>query len=243
MIDILYIKGKESKNYDTEMLCSLRSVQKYATDLGRIFVTGECPQFIDKSKITYTQIPDIGCPAINHWWKVYNTIKKTNISTNFVLMYDDIFFLKPVKLSRILFYQKGILGESKTGGEAYQKMIEQTKQYLIHKGFTINDHELHMPCIYNKKLFMKLENVFAKYKNDKYGLAVRSVYANSFKYKQPFKEDVKVRDEKEFKEFKKRKEMCVSTSDASFPFLVGPFLEKHMTERSKWEYDNCLLYR
>lgn len=93
MIDVLYIKGKQSNNYDSELKYSLRSLDVCVSDIGRVFITGECPNFVDKSKVVFTPENDIGCPMINHWWKVSQTIKQTDISDNFALMYDDIFFV------------------------------------------------------------------------------------------------------------------------------------------------------
>lgn len=59
-IDILYIKGKPSINNDLEMKYSLRSLERYVMDYGRIFITGECPEYIDQKKVVFTPADDIG---------------------------------------------------------------------------------------------------------------------------------------------------------------------------------------
>ena len=89
MIDILYIKGAKSPNNDDELRYSLRSL-KFVRDKGRVFITGNRPDFVQN--IIHIPCDDIGCRMINHWWKVTQTILQTDISDDFVLMYDDIFF-------------------------------------------------------------------------------------------------------------------------------------------------------
>ena len=103
MVDILYIY-KHSKNNGEELKYSLRSLEKYVSNYGKIFITGDCPDFIDKSKVIHTPAQDIGYPMVNHWWKVRETIKKTNISNNFVLMY---IFCKANKVGRLSELCKG----------------------------------------------------------------------------------------------------------------------------------------
>ena len=131
MIDILYIiSDKMSKNYDIELQCSLRTLHKYVPDVHRVFITGRLPDFIDKKKVIFTQAEDIGCPMINHWNKVNETIKNTNIGKKFVLMYDDIFFTKTVELTEYPHFQKGKLGECFDGGWEYQKSLKKAKKWL-----------------------------------------------------------------------------------------------------------------
>ena len=229
-IDILYIKGKKSENDDLEMKYSLRSLERYVMDNGRIFITGECPDFIDQKKVVFTPADDIGTPMTNHWWKVKNTIERTDISDNFVLMYDDIFFTKVKKLSTYIPYRRGMLGEHHTGSAAYRNCLEETKKWLKSKGLTWYDYELHIPFIYNREKFIKMGNPE--------GRAVRSTYGNMFFPRPewtPYRVDIKIRSTDEHPEDIPSKYECFSVSDQAFKYNVKPWCEEHFQTKSKWE--------
>lgn len=236
MIDILYIIGPESKNYDLELKCSMRTLSKHVRDYGRMFITGRCPEFINMGSVIYTPCEnESASKMINQWIKVKKTIEETRIEENFILMYDDIFFTEDVRLSEYPFYQKGILGEDKSGGKEYQKSIKRTKRFLEKHFQQTYDHELHIPCRYNSKRFMAMKSIFDGQIKEKNPLAIRSVYANLFVPNQPYKHDVKIRSDEDTKDDNIMGQECISTTDDTFPFLAAQFIEPHIQERSQWE--------
>lgn len=235
MIDILYILGGRKMNYDMEIICSLRTLNKYVQDAGRIFITGEIPPSIDESTVIFTEAKDIGCPTINHWHKVNETIKKTDIGEKFVLMYDDIFFTKPTSLTEYPHYQKGKLGESYEGGWEYRKSLTKAEKWLTEHQMSTYNFELHVPFIYERTKFQLLEPVFQPLIKDPIGMAVRSIYGNRFAIDIPYKNDVKIRARSDVNDEKIMGQECISASDYTFPFIVAPHLEQHVQERSPWE--------
>ena len=58
MIDILYIVGTGSHWNNYELRYSLRTLEKYGKNIGRVFVSGANPGFLS-DKIIYINIPDI----------------------------------------------------------------------------------------------------------------------------------------------------------------------------------------
>lgn len=232
MIDILYIKREKKLNGDKELMYSLRSVDKYIKDYKRIFITGTCPEYIDKDKVIFLPERDIGFPMSNHWWKVYKTIQKGKISRNkFALMYDDIFFVKPTKLENYPFYQRGLLGESNTGSNSYRLWLENTRKYLLENNKPIFDYELHVPCVYKTKEFLELpisENDF-NFKDK----AVRSTYANMFLKNQPYRKDIKLRGNERVDEVIGDYD-CFSVGDDTFKNALE-YLEKEFPNKSRWE--------
>lgn len=232
MIDILYIKGKKSDNDDLEMLYSLRSLEQNVTDYNRIFITGECPEFIDKTKIIFTPARDSGMAMINHWLKVTQTIEQTDISSDFVLMYDDIFFLKQTQLTNYPYYKKGVLGESNVGGFVYQKNMLNTKEWLLDHGYTYFDYCLHIPCIYNRDKFLQLKPIIEPYKDGFESMSCRSLYGNIFLSDQPTRNDVKVRTKDDEIPFESD---CFSVSDEAFNYKTLQYLKERYKNKSKFE--------
>lgn len=230
-VDVLYIKGVKSPNNDDELRYSLRSLRK-VKDLGRVFITGEKPDFV--KNVIHTPAKDIGCRMINHWWKVYQTIINTDISDNFVLMYDDIFFVKDICLSEYPFYNRGFLGDNCSGTPLYRKNLEEAKNWLIRHNFSIYDFEIHIPCIYNKKDFLKLTDIYKEYKNKEIAPAVRSMYGNINKVYSPYRKDLKLVKKGDNLELNE----CFCTTDSSFVYALDYLKEKFNTESP---YENSVL--
>ena len=232
MIDILYIKGKKSPNNDLELMYSLRSLEYNCMDYGRVFITGECPEYVDENKVVFTPADDVGVPMMNHWWKVQQTIDRTDISDDFVLMYDDIFFTKTVYLTDYPFYKRGVLGMLMTGGEVYRQNLLNTKIWLENHHYPIYDFELHVPCIYNREKFSSLRNIFDPLKDRGQPISCRSIYANLFCPESPYRIDIKLREKGQIvpTDFD-----CFSVSDNAFKYETLEYLENKYSERSDFE--------
>ena len=220
MIDILYILGTGSKFGNEELKYSLRSLETYVKDYGRVFITGVCPPFINKKSIIHTHEYDIGVPTVNHWWKVTQTIKKTDISDRFVLMYDDIFFVKTVELSNYPFYQKGLLTD-KNGDSIYRRSVTKAAEWLIREECTYYDCELHIPCVYDRVKFMELEPIYEKMRLESIPEEKRG--------------DIKLRSSTETVEGMIGDADCFSVSDWVYQCDTQRWLKEHFPNKSRWE--------
>lgn len=234
LLDVLYIVGNGSVAFNQELQYSLRSLEKFCKGYNRVFITGVCPIFVKKSSVIHTPAQDIGCRAINHWWKVNETIKRTDISKRFVLMYDDIFFCKEVDLRFYQWYYRGELSADPPKN-LYQMMMSQTRKFLIEHNAPIKNYACHFPCIYQRDNFLSMESEFEKYKTDKLGLSVRCVYGNFFKNITEFREDIKVRSNiSDINSLVKTTE-CFSIADYAFDGTVKEWCQKELAEKSRYE--------
>lgn len=232
MIDLLYIKGSKSINNDDELRYSLRSL-RFVKDKGRVFITGECPSFVQN--IIHTPAKDIGCRTINHWWKVKQTILSTDIGENFVLMYDDIFFIKEVELSNYPYYNRGLIKDHKTGTSSYIENLKEAQRVLMKMNKPTVDYTLHIPCIYNREKFLQMD-FYEEYLNKPIAPSVRCMYGNLNFENTPYREDLKIRSKSD----KIGDVDCFSTADDTFnnvlPMLKGLFPRE-------CEYENSILHR
>lgn len=233
MIDILYIKGVESPSKDEELRFSLRSL-KCVKDVGRVFITGKCPSFV--KNVIFTPCDDIGCKTINHWWKVTQTILQTDISDDFVLMYDDIFFTNDVNLSDYPFYNRGRIEDHKTGTAAYRENLKEAQRVLEKMKMPTLDYTLHIPCIYNRDRFLEMKPLYMKYIHSPVAPSVRCMYGNLFDVKTEFREDIKIRTSKD----STGDNECFSTADDTFKCVL-PLLKEKFPEECK--YENSILFR
>ena len=233
-IDVLYIVGNGSLFDNVELKYSLRSLDKFGRNVGRLFITGQCPAFIDRSKVEFMPELDIGCPAINHWWKVHQTFAKTSIGERALLMYDDIFFCKPVDCANYPWRWRSILPFEKPDG-IYRQSLYTAAVWLSAHGYNTLNYCLHQPCIYEQNKFLSMERDFAELKLSDCGMSVRSVYGNRFVQSAEKMDDLKIRCYvKNLPELLKDRD-CFSIADNCYEGPVKQWLEQTFPEKSRWE--------
>lgn len=237
MIDVLYIlRNAPSSNNDDEIRYSLRSLDKFCPDVSRVFLTGGMPKFIDERKVLYTPADDIGVPAINHWHKVKETIERTDISDDFILMYDDVFFVKESPLSAYPLFYRGELTKEKNENNLYALTLYATRKLLEQMKKQTLDFCLHTPIRYNREKFLSMTPFFEKLINETPALSVRSFYGNGFADSEKvFREDIKIRSSLEKVEDVIGKVDCFSVSDDVFCCDTICYLVKNFPQKSRWE--------
>ena len=233
-IDVLYILGDGSLYGNVELRYSLRSLDKFGKNVGRVFITGECPDFVDKSKVTFLPELDIGRPMINHWWKVDQTFRKTDIGDRALLMYDDIFFCKPVDLANYPWRWKSKLPEEMPEGE-YRRCLYNAEKWLSDHFLPVLNYENHIPCIYEKDKFLELEKEYEELKLYDSPMAVRSVYANRFVAKSEQQDDLKIKAYVDNLDKLIANRDCFSIASDCYEGPVEEWLKKTFPERSRWE--------
>lgn len=91
-MDVVYILGTGSLVKNEEIRYSVRSLEKYMLDLGRIFIVGEDPGFLPLA----VHVP-ASDSSIYKWLNGYCKVKKAcsidGLTEDFLLMNDDFFML------------------------------------------------------------------------------------------------------------------------------------------------------
>lgn len=239
-MDVLYILGNGSRWKNNEIRYSLRSLEKHAKNVGRVFITGEKPDFVN-DKIIYNYYPDDRIPTINHFNKVLHTFKNTDISDNILLNYDDNFFLKDVNIEKYpYYYKRNEIPANYTINNFYTNASTFTRNLLLKLGKPIKDFSVHTPIIYNRQKFYKMAEVIKEHCNfdnpRSVGVSVRSLYCNLNNIKGKMIKDLKIhRDLPIFEIEQILKENSVfSTSDRVYNDMAG-FIFKTYPKKSKWE--------
>lgn len=211
-IDLVYILGTGSKWGDNELRFSLRSVEQYLKDFGKVFIIGEQPPWLQK--VEHKRAFDrYSVKTQNGVHKIMLAANNPNIGDSFILMNDDFFFLKETK--NILPYSRGPLAitiaNHQTRGGYYFKTLKQTKAALKSVGIDNPiDFEVHYPVIFEKQKLLELRRMFGKDLN-RYQL--RTLYGNIFKIEDKPVVDFKANDLVEFAYQKKRQPQLISCSD------------------------------
>lgn len=131
-MDIVYILGKGSLSNNDEIRYSIRSLEKYCKDLGKIFIVGEEVDFLqnvlfipheDKHKKPWKNTLD----------KVRSACEHEHLSEDFLLMNDDFFAFKDFIAEEIPFYaiKGGNGGASGAIDFAVHKPIRLNKEMYL----------------------------------------------------------------------------------------------------------------
>ena len=232
-MDILYILNSSSKENNEELKYSLRTVERFVKNVDRIFITGDCPNFIDKKKVVFTKCDDPYCRSLNHFYKVFNTFTTTDISDNCLLMYDDIFFTENVDINNYPWFYNGEISGKESG--AYGVGLAKTRDWLENKGFSTNNFACHTPFVYNRLFFTGLFSIFNNLRDDVHGMSPRCIYGNQFaKNIEQIEEDVKVRTNRMSLDGVVHKTKCFSTGDFTFK-VAKSWLYDNFKMKSRWE--------
>ena len=177
-MDFVWIYVKKFSSWDmgglfNELDYSVRSVRKnYQGDV-RCFVVGDIP--LPTLNIIHIPAPPLVREDKEHQQpqhfdlnNKFTTIIESEVNEEFVLMYDDIFILKPTSREEIMkTYGRCVVEypdqyvRKRSGGRPYKKLWLSTYEYIItfrsSKGLKTYDWETHLPRFMEKT---KLKWVF-----------------------------------------------------------------------------------
>ena len=183
IIDVVYVLGTGSTWKNNEIRYSLRSLEKNAKDLGKIFIVGELPKFLTHS-IIHIKADDIFNPNQNAdgniITKVLAACADKRLSDDFLFINDDHLILQSVRLSEVPAFHKGDMTtfppETWTLN-FWRGRLKRTMEELTKRNLSAYHFDCHTPILFNKKLFPKIVASFP-YKEG-IGLTMKSLYGNS----------------------------------------------------------------
>jgi hypothetical protein len=138
-VDVVYTLSSESRHDDIELRYSLRSLQKYAKNLGRIFVVGHKPHWLTG----VTNIPHVG----GHACKDADIINKlrlaceSGISERFIFASDDQCLLAPTDLATMPATFSAVARTPNKN--KWEKRLHATAGYVASKGVTPENFDTH----------------------------------------------------------------------------------------------------
>lgn len=190
--DLVYILGKESGWLNNEIRYSLRSVEKFLKNYGNVFVFGECPHFLDTSRIIHVPNTDTSRDkALNIKSKLVAICSHADVSEDFMLFNDDYFLMSDIDASNYPYLYKCELEHSATINRTiYREHVLSTIAVLKERGLPTRNFDTHKPIIYNKE---KLMSVIFQYPWDKkFNYVMRSLYCNTLGIEGVLQPDCKI---------------------------------------------------
>lgn len=229
-MDVLYILGDGSKWENREIIYSIRTLAKHCR-FDRIFITGSAHEKI--KDVVFTPVKDLqGLFAFNNLNKILETIKRTDISDDFLLMYDDIFFTKNTDIEQYPYYTRpeSLIREP---NKKYNMAINNTGVWLKENGYPTKNYCVHCPIIYNREKFLRLDRFSDEMRNG-FLMSPRSLYGNMNSLPSIEVPDNKVRKMEEFEKIKESFN-CFSTNNGVLSEGVGKWLSDNYSEKTRFE--------
>ena len=239
-MDILYIVGTGSKWHNNELRYSLRSIDKFGQNIGRIFIAiNELPPFIDPEKVKWVAIRDLGkIKHLNIMNKVECAMRYTDIADDFLIASDDHFYIKPTDFANYPLYYKEEALRGRT--EEYWASVRDTRKFLEDHGLTSLACNCHLFKHMNRPLYMENIALMDEGKKLHYGAEVNYLMGNLLiaqGVEPTLIKDIKI------KEFKSREELLDQIGDSHFFSIfdsalncgIKEYLREIFPNKSRWE--------
>lgn len=185
MVDILIPLGNGSMFNNMELYYCLRSIDKYLTGYDKIYIVGDAPGF-DTGFLSHELVH---IPVQDHGFNYQDNIRRKievacalpQLSDSFFFANDDYVFLKPLDVNNLPYYYSGNLDlayKRKRKVGSYKSALESTRLVLEEKDYATYHFDIHVPIIYNKRLFPEVMQKY-DWKTCRWGYVIKSLYCNS----------------------------------------------------------------
>ena len=171
-VDVVIPLGSGSKANDLELRFALRSLEKHFLDLGRVFICGCRPAWLQG--IEHVDVPDLHTSDKdrNLVEKVL-AVCKSGVSKLFLRQSDDQVMLVPCRTEDVKAYHAGDLAD-RVGNKAYWEggwklRLRATGHWLRVRGFPTLHYDTHLPMIYDRDRFVQIMQDFPRqyYESDR----------------------------------------------------------------------------
>ena len=236
-IDILIPLGSGSTWNNNELRYALRSIEKYASGLGRVFVVGDNPGFLTEKVIHISGGEIKSNKEARIAFKVMWAFQCTNISDDVAFWNDDYVLNAPVDIRTIDYFHCGDL--AKHGGRfsaSYMNSMNVTRERLLKFGKPTLDYDIHVPIIYNREKFLDLVDWWEASTHLPYGFVVKSTYANNVLTSAgPVLHDCKIRKCHPGVDEQIKDRWIFSYADSALRFGLKDWLSARFPEKSSFE--------
>lgn len=185
MTDVIIPLNNRSTQHNIELRYCLRSIEKYLSGVGNIFIIGHCPEWVQSViHIPADEDPRNRFRDRNIMNKMLLACKDERVSDDFLMVHDDHFLLADYEACAFPYYH---CGDLVPGAGQYG----ETKRNTINILGRINNYDAHCPMLFNKELFMKSMPFidWSKW----YGYCLKTLYCGVNLIMGEYMEDMKIR--------------------------------------------------
>ena len=204
-MDVLYVIGNGSECDNFELRCSLRSLEMYAKNIGKVYVVGYCPDWLSDNvvKIPHEDVQGKR-KEVNILSAILYAVDNSDIGEEFLISSDDHYLLKPVDLDNYPFYAKTYVNRSckhflpqqvevAWPNKAYARTLMNTAHLLKKYGWSTYNFTLHRNMHCCRKVIEECRDILNEIIDKNLNIESKAFLLNYWYTKYPFEFEI-VRD-------------------------------------------------
>jgi hypothetical protein len=238
-MDVVIPLGTGSNWDNTELRYALRSLEMYCTNLGNVYLVGECPDWIKKGSLVHIPAAERTgreYKEANIMNKILLACNRESLSQKFLFLNDDHYLLSRIP-PMYSYYQDHLQRSvfSRTAQDSYYHSLCNTLKALDDRRKPTLNFDMHAPIVYDKTKFVK---VMGQYDwTVHYGYVIKSLYCNTLEIPGKLCRDLKITERRQCKEIEGliagRK--FFSIGDGAAGVEMRTFLQYLYKDKSKFE--------
>lgn len=199
-MDVLYVIGSGSQQKNLELRMSLRSISKYAKNIGKVVVAGRPPQWLSKEvvkvpvedRFTYKHPNILNC--------IEKVVDKGIINGEFLYSSDDHFYVNYVDFDNYPYYIKGELRQTIAPSDPYyqyHKSLYDTRMLCVKHQFPTQNYSQHCNTHMHAEVIKEIRPVIHESYLLPFGVEPTSLIMNAWQTREDapkveLREDVKI---------------------------------------------------
>ena len=162
VMDILYVVGTGSEWDNNELRYSLRSIAKNGKNIGRVFLVGYKPEWVNDAVIHIPCDDPYGQPHKNILHKVLTAAYHSSIGSHFIISSDDHYYMRPTDFNKLPIYyrEKEIPEKVRDSWSIYCNSLHDTRNILLDAGLTIYQTNPHCNTHFDVGVYEKNKSIF-----------------------------------------------------------------------------------
>lgn len=193
-MDIVYVLGTNSGWKDEELRYSLRSVEKFLTHYGNVFIVGECPSWV-RNVLHLPWQDTLNRKEYSIMSKIKHACEQDFISKEFLYMADDYYFINQRRADGFVptygtTLKSALHGKVGKNAEKIRNLIDLYPEGLF--------FDMHQPFPIIRKKFIEAMNKL-DWKNKDYSVKSAYIAASGFRGYSPYLvNDTKIKGEMDY---------------------------------------------
>jgi hypothetical protein len=196
MTDVVYVVGRGSAWNDNELRFSMRSLAKYVSGIGKVFIVGKIPAFV--TNVVPIPWPDrYPCKERNIMEKLAAACGHSQLTNQFLHVHDDHFALAPVAAGEVPNFAGPVdlkgLARSVDPGNTWRESVLNAEHALRMRGLTTWNFDIHTPILIDKDRYPETMDLY-DWRGKPRGFVVKSLYGNTVGLQPTHLSDIKLND-------------------------------------------------
>lgn len=182
-MDLLYVIGKGSKRGNLELRMSLRSICKYAKNIGKVVVAGAPPEWLSDEVIKLEVADKYQYKHSNILLCIEEAVTQGLLDGEFLYSSDDHFYCKPVDFDNYPYYYKCALRSQAFRIDPhykYHKSLVDTRELCLKYGLPTDNYEQHCNTHMHSDIIKGIIEIIHESYLLPYGVAPTSLIMNAW---------------------------------------------------------------